>query len=127
MPSDAEHVPMAVRVDTVLPREAAVERVVGCGASVGVHPEDLPEEAHPVLRKGRVRILADDGPELSVRAKCDDAAVVIRRAAQWRHRQDDAVEGSHVSARGDAYDAIVDRRSEEHTSELQSRGHLVCR
>src|SRR5690625_6313190 len=25
------------------------------------------------------------------------------------------------------YDAIRDKRSEEHTSELQSRGHLVCR
>src|SRR5437870_11074874 len=27
----------------------------------------------------------------------------------------------------DGHHAIVDPRSEEHTSELQSRGHLVCR
>src|SRR5690625_4684291 len=27
----------------------------------------------------------------------------------------------------DNYAAVGDRRSEEHTSELQSRGHLVCR
>src|SRR5437660_7504700 len=30
-------------------------------------------------------------------------------------------------AAGDRADAVRHRRSEEHTSELQSRGHLVCR
>src|SRR5690625_7115901 len=32
-----------------------------------------------------------------------------------------------IGGRDGAGEAVVDLRSEEHTSELQSRGHLVCR
>src|SRR5258708_23795731 len=35
--------------------------------------------------------------------------------------------GGHVPTFGDADDAVMVRRSEEHTSELQSPDHLVCR
>src|SRR5690554_7281922 len=39
------------------------------------------------------------------------------------------VKSDDVNGRAKAYEAIVkgDNRSEEHTSELQSRPHLVCR
>src|SRR5439155_8306137 len=45
------------------------------------------------------------------------AAAALERAARIR-------EAERASARGAVVDAV---RSEEHTSELQSRGHLVCR
>src|SRR5437660_8135583 len=35
--------------------------------------------------------------------------------------------GQGVRSVGDVFNLIVTERSEEHTSELQSRGHLVCR
>src|SRR5690625_6711631 len=36
--------------------------------------------------------------------------------------------GGHPPSRSDAHDSVAERaRSEEHTSALQSRGHLVCR
>src|SRR5439155_21262702 len=52
-----------------------------------------------------------------------------------RHRRDHVALGGFADALDhevDARDAVLDRldadvRSEEHTSELQSRGHLVCR
>src|SRR2546422_5629211 len=37
------------------------------------------------------------------------------------------LEGLDVDVRGLGGDRILDERSEEHTSELQSRLHLVCR
>src|SRR5207253_5804024 len=53
---------------------------------------------------------------------------------RWRRARDDAREGKAPAAvmeRVDSVPAALDgarwRRSEEHTSELQSRGHLVCR
>src|SRR5690625_6280152 len=34
---------------------------------------------------------------------------------------------AHIGLADDGYDTRISHRSEEHTSELQSRGHLVCR
>src|SRR5690625_6611294 len=52
----------------------------------------------------------------------DDTLTRVRRGDLLSRLGDDAQElGDHVIK------AIVPGRSEEHTSELQSRGHLVCR
>src|SRR5207253_11182566 len=40
-------------------------------------------------------------------------------------RKSDAVYRSHANI--DSIQHLIQERSEEHTSELQSRGHLVCR
>src|SRR5439155_5424470 len=53
----------------------------------------------------------------------------------WSVREEIGLEGAAVAAaalgptvkRVHAIDTFVSARSEEHTSELQSRGHLVCR
>src|SRR5215510_12818948 len=47
--------------------------------------------------------------------------LVHRPGGDWAHLVEG---GSHTQQRGRQLDH---RRSEEHTSELQSRGHLVCR
>src|SRR5690625_5983645 len=41
--------------------------------------------------------------------------------------QEEAVEGLERVTNSRIVDGIIVLRSEEHTSELQSRGHLVCR
>src|SRR5699024_11651530 len=59
--------------------------------------------------------------------------VVVALVMQWA-RQDSALtrsgsgprEGA-FDAEDDAYDGLLEERSEEHTSELQSRFDLVCR
>src|SRR5687768_18156097 len=40
---------------------------------------------------------------------------------------DEAMESNSKNEKADDYKKIVESRSEEHTSELQSRLHLVCR
>src|SRR2546422_1899755 len=45
-------------------------------------------------------------------------------AARWHHRR---VVQSSIEARSSAFDPKRIDRSEEHTSELQSRLHIVCR
>src|SRR5205809_6243411 len=56
-----------------------------------------------------------------------------RQAVEWRHHLRAAGDNDRAQPRGllpreqDELQAGGDRRSEEHTSELQSRLHLVCR
>src|SRR5439155_17448337 len=57
-----------------------------------------------------------------------------RRARRDREAQsqplrvgDVVAHADHHVERGDELDVMIGVRSEEHTSELQSRGHLVCR
>src|SRR5437660_4030180 len=55
----------------------------------------------------------------------------IKRIPTWDVPPGEAAEnvkGTAASAKtGKLYVSTIKRRSEEHTSELQSRGHLVCR
>src|SRR5258707_7088470 len=51
--------------------------------------------------------------------------VLHQRLPGDRKRQRDGLQGEHVNDGRDA--VLVDERSEEHTSELQSRQYLVCR
>src|SRR2546422_6754596 len=55
----------------------------------------------------------------------DDRAAVGERGALAPRRQ--AAAGERVEPRAVGREEQADRRSEEHTSELQSRLHLVCR
>src|SRR2546422_7761718 len=52
----------------------------------------------------------------------------LRRGERQEHTvRVEQVRGGVVEAWHDVHVAVVDGRSEEHTSELQSRLHLVCR
>src|SRR5439155_2691390 len=78
----------------------------------GRHRETLSEDAVDQVRLGHVRVLVlveDNGGE---------AFAVL---------PDDLREAFHDLEGERDLIAEVDDRSEEHTSELQSRGHLVCR
>src|SRR5207253_7383523 len=61
----------------------------------------------------------------------DAEPVRITGRAQWQGRVLGPLEGptfaGHVKGWQASYDRLYWDRSEEHTSELQSRGHLVCR
>src|SRR5207253_6411821 len=67
--------------------------------------------------------------------RCDDSHFVVRRVAPCSSlttsRPGTAVPGSGIDSRTASFARIArteaPARSEEHTSELQSRGHLVCR
>src|SRR5690625_5850045 len=50
-------------------------------------------------------------------------AAAYRKQARWKDRKEQI---SLVRSLGEQLDDIVSKRSEEHTSELQSRGQLVC-
>src|SRR3989442_9167347 len=54
---------------------------------------------------------------------------LARRAARWLSQPENARRVAQQVASGVAktLEALPDDRSEEHTSELQSRPHLVCR
>src|SRR5207253_9070809 len=57
----------------------------------------------------------------------DDEVVVTPRLQPRQHRHLPAALDLEDADRVGVADHVVDERSEEHTSELQSRGHLVCR
>src|SRR5207253_6488188 len=58
----------------------------------------------------------------------DDRLVLMGHAAGIETESDPPAERRAERRRSDASSAVaLNRRSEEHTSELQSRGHLVCR
>src|SRR3712207_7196552 len=62
------------------------------------------------------------------RSVLEDHAELPAQRLQRRLAQVDAVEGDPPSLwLVEAQDLVEDRRSEEHTSELQSRQYLVCR
>src|SRR3712207_7848778 len=61
-----------------------------------------------------------------VREQRDLDAAVLRDARDVGHRERSVVDGVDRD-RGDADVRMVGPRSEEHTSELQSRQYLVCR
>ena len=113
MEREAEHVPVSIRVREVVPGGVAVERIVARGTPVRVHPKDLSQRAHRILRERRIRVLADDRVHFPVRPECDHAAVVVRRTAQGRHPEDHGVGDPGVPAREDSDDAIVDRSVRE--------------
>src|SRR5690625_6911176 len=61
------------------------------------------------------------------RRSCPRSTSITKRCGTWPASRLRGEEGRHVTQ--DDYHAPAggERRSEEHTSELQSRGHLVCR
>src|SRR5439155_5890684 len=62
------------------------------------------------------------------RSGLDHDAVETERAGLFDGRQMTAVhEVEHLVLVDRGHLAAIEQRSEEHTSELQSRGHLVCR
>src|SRR5690625_6603733 len=78
------------------------------------------------------QVLADSGAQVTLWARREEVAREIREEHRNRtylggHRLPAEVTAtSSVAEAVDGADGIV-VRSEEHTSELQSRGHLVCR
>src|SRR5690625_6480046 len=52
---------------------------------------------------------------------------VIGKASAAKRQNQDAATASHTIAGMIGTSDVMQARSEEHTSELQSRGHLVCR
>src|SRR5690625_7107413 len=78
-------------------------------------------------------ILIDDGIEFEIIATPDEVKEI---EILFHKMKDDSIESlksilipfneQKVDAERESYDAHL-IRSEEHTSELQSRGHLVCR
>src|SRR3712207_8534198 len=82
--------------------------------------------AHPVQRVGQQEVehlvapvVEDERAPVWVRAAAPVLVLVERRAVEARQRE--------VVAREVRRDTVEDHRSEEHTSELQSRQYLVCR
>src|SRR5207253_6568309 len=75
------------------------------------------------------RSVADDGIGMTA----DELPLALERHATSKLARDEDLDAiATLGFRGEALAAIcaeilVARRSEEHTSELQSRGHLVCR
>src|SRR5207253_7916668 len=74
----------------------------------------------------------DFQPQLAERWEWDDPLTLVFHLDPRAHWQDGRpVTAADVAFTFDIYtDSLVNsafRRSEEHTSELQSRGHLVCR
>src|SRR3989449_3065913 len=67
-----------------------------------------------LFRSPRARLVGPGGPDDHAEARVDEPPA--QKQEEEEQRQDDVVERRRVS-----------QRSEEHTSELQSRLHLVCR
>src|SRR5439155_6260162 len=83
-------------------------------AEVGVADEPRRNRAHHRARVAEQQLLDDGVPVDGERDRLADARVLPRLA---RELEMPALGHHHQGA----------ARSEEHTSELQSRGHLVCR
>src|SRR5439155_26054534 len=66
-------------------------------------------------------VTVDAGARLALADAVCSGAVVAARIETRRRQARYHLDGAHV------YLWTADERSEEHTSELQSRGHLVCR
>src|SRR2546422_6431007 len=71
-------------------------------------------------------------PAAKLPADCQSGGTHDLRVRGWRRgrpdpRDEDLVEGGDAPAGAMRFLEVGERRSEEHTSELQSRLHLVCR
>src|SRR5690625_6115895 len=89
------------------------EEVEGRRHNWHFHPEIFPDATTYMVK---VRVSPGEGHDFHVHPQMDEILYVLRGCAeQWI--EDEKVEMEE----GDSV------RSEEHTSELQSRGHLVCR
>src|SRR5690625_5600729 len=81
------------------------------------------QRAYAIREMGRVR--ADTAELLAEYA--DKNGEISRRRLSRLLRDMDAIERELRKNGEQALLNIIEERSEEHTSELQSRGHLVCR
>src|SRR5690625_6063292 len=60
------------------------------------------------------------GGEIKLEAETYEGNIVIKKPLK-------IIGQKGTMIKGDGTDNVIEIRSEEHTSELQSRGHLVCR
>src|ERR1035437_4324550 len=105
------------------PEPAAVVMLPTAGrftASASIPPLPLAESEHPGQRLSRVSETLHKQPwlwrhPLIGRTPVRVANARVRRSDRWQRSRDDPVSSE------------TPRRSEEHTSELQSRQYLVCR
>src|SRR5439155_20950987 len=82
------------------------------------YPAPRPPHSFPTRRSS----------DLAARVVDDDRVGAHREVQQTRRREEDVgAEGLEVDLLDEDGPHRLETRSEEHTSELQSRGHLVCR
>src|SRR5207253_3826475 len=98
------------------------------------HPRDLPSS--PTRRSSDLRDpLIDDDlhhsvEELAARERVERGHRLVEQQQAWLLGQRQGQRDLCLLAAGELTDLLLRgeaERSEEHTSELQSRGHLVCR
>src|SRR5690625_6719904 len=58
---------------------------------------------------------------------CNEAGICLRTWRRWLRNGEVQADQRSVAAKPVPANKLTPTRSEEHTSELQSRGHLVCR
>src|SRR5207253_2799349 len=111
-----------------------VPHEVATVADVGAADYLVRDRDGALLRVRRLALEAGvEGAEAVVHATAelvrllDAARARIGRAALLRGSTAGAASQRVVAGAGDHAPCVVPVRSEEHTSELQSRGHLVCR
>src|SRR5207253_2429414 len=106
--------------------------IVYCNARAGragLAPDELADDLRPLFDVLLAHIPApayEEGHPLQAHVTNLDASPYVGRLALCRVREGTIRKGQQVAwCRSDG--RIERARSEEHTSELQSRGHLVCR
>src|SRR5690625_5549837 len=84
---------------------------------------------HPSARRSTIQRSLDRRPAPPGSHPTAASAAPPRDAPSHRHEgvTDDQQQAAQPPVRQDRRARPLDQRSEEHTSELQSRGHLVCR
>src|SRR5690606_40883800 len=98
-----------------------------CGLSC--HPPDLELRAVPTRRPSDLgdALLTSLGDADADTARTSGAEVISRTAASSTPRASSAIRADTGREKGDPPGRPTRGRSEEHTSELQSREKLVCR
>src|SRR5437870_8343137 len=92
-----------------------------------MRPQGSPEELERRRRRGIELLKAGASvTEVARRLGCSHSSVILWREVV-RRRGLKALTAKPAPGRPPKLTAAQQRRSEEHTSELQSRGHLVCR
>src|SRR5690625_3505062 len=101
--------------------------MAGRGSRLRPHTLTVPKPLIPIGGKPIVQRLAEDITKLSDE-KVEEIAFIIGDFGEEVEQQLLKI-AEKLGAKGSIYkqDEPLGTRSEEHTSELQSRGHLVCR
>src|SRR5690606_24008227 len=136
LPGPPRRHPLGDAVDRVVRRAVHDRRPLLAAGGVAADPDARSRRARRCGRCGAASGILEAAPGL-VRPRRAGAACLSRdllpdgRQAvmkTWRRAMvDGAAVGAVASVLSTAVLAAASRRSEEHTSELQSRGNLVCR